>query len=81
VGNAWRTCRRTVRAWLRRFALWLLARVDGCPTCGQPWTWHPCPAASLHALGPICTICGVPLPVDAIRRHDGAWRCRLHKQT
>ncbi len=28
-----------------------------------------------------CDVCGVPLPANALRTHDGHWRCAAHKAT
>lgn len=68
-----------LRAEVRRFALWLLAWVDACPTCGAPWSAHLCPYDAAGTAARQCEICGVPLPASALRTHDGRWRCRAHK--
>ncbi len=65
---------------IRQFALWLLAWVDACPICGAPWAEHRCPySVSVSASTRVCEVCQQPLPVDAIRTHDGRWRCAKHK--
>ncbi len=72
-----------MRQWLhdqiRRFALWLLAWVDACPSCGAPWTEHRCPYTPVLSVARFCDVCQVALPVDAIKTHHGHWRCAAHK--
>lgn len=70
--------REWIRKQVRAFALWLLAWVDACPVCGAPWREHRCPYV-VKTVGRECGICRVALPVDAIRTHEGHWRCREHK--
>lgn len=70
-----------VHTQIRAFALWLLAWVDTCPTCGAPWGEHHCPYTPI-ATGQatrVCEVCGRALPADALRTHDGRWRCAIHK--
>lgn len=68
------------RAWQRQFALWLLACVDHCPVCEESWALHRCPLP-IRALARYCDYqgCGLTLPIDAIRTHEGKWRCKGHK--
>lgn len=70
-----------IRALTRRFALWLLALVDACPTCGAPWAEHRCPyVVSPDILTRVCAVCAVPLPLDAKRSAlHGQYRCGAHK--
>lgn len=60
-----------IRRWVRRFALWLLALVDDPVVV----------AVSLGEGEHVCEVCGALLPADALRRHDGRWLCRPHKET
>lgn len=71
--------RAACRAYVRRFALWLLVWVDACPICGAPWTEHRCPYTPVLTVARFCEVCQVELPVDAIRTHHGKWRCAAHK--
>ncbi len=69
-----------LREIVRQFALWLLAWVDACPICGAPWAEHRCPyKVSAAASKRRCGICLQPLPVDAMQKADGKWRCSAHK--
>ncbi len=53
--------------------------LDPCPICGAAWTAHHCPY-DVAAPERVCEVCGVSLPVDAVRTHDGHWLCRRHKE-
>lgn len=51
-----------------------------CPTCHAPWSEHRCPyTMSGTRTARACDVCGVGLPVDAVRTHGGHWRCKEHK--
>jgi len=40
------------------------------------------PPSALPKLGPrACGICDKFLPIDAVRTHDGKWRCADHKNS
>lgn len=56
------------------------AALGACPICGAPWVEHRCPyTPSTTASDRLCEVCGVPLPVAAVRTHDGHWLCHEHK--
>lgn len=57
------------------------AALNACPICGAPWAEHRCPYTPSTASDRVCETCGVPLPVAAIRTHDGRWLCHDHKGT
>lgn len=58
---------------------WLDSR---CPTCHAPWSEHRCPyIISTTRDARSCGECGVGLPVDSVKTHDGRWLCKSHKLT
>jgi hypothetical protein len=53
-----------------------------CPTCGASWLEHHCPfTVSTSTAERQCEVCNMALSVDAVRTHDGKWRCRAHKES
>jgi transcription elongation factor Elf1 len=50
---------------------------ENCPNCNHKWLEHICPIEK--KIDKYCEVCGVPLPINAIRTHDGKWKCWKHK--